>query len=115
MTPGFKEIEIKSYVGDLTYARGSIKTVRGVVSSLWKRTEDSLTMEVAIPVNSKAKVSIPKIGLQNVTVTESYKTVCENQRYVKTVPGITARTETDDYITFDAGSDNYTFRLNDQR
>jgi len=48
-------------------------------------------------------------------ITESDKPVWKNHRYVKTVSGITAGTEMDDYVTFDAGSGNYTFQLNGQR
>ena len=114
--PRFRKINVKPrIVEDLTYAKASLKTVRGLVSSSWKKTEDSVTLKVTIPVNSEAKVSVPKIGLKRVMITESDKPVWKNHRYVKTVSGITAGTETDDYVTFDAGSGNYTFRLNGQR
>ncbi len=87
--PGYGHIVIKPHVlGDLKYASASIKTVRGIVSSSWKRTEDSLTLEVAIPVNSTAKVNVPKIGLQNVTVTESGRIVYKAGRFIKGVAGI---------------------------
>jgi alpha-L-rhamnosidase len=66
---GFRQIEIKPHVpGDLTYASGSTKTVRGMVSSNWKRNNDSLILQVAIPVNSQARVSVPRIGLRLVPV-----------------------------------------------
>jgi len=110
--PGYGHIAIKPHVlGDLKHASASIKTVRGIVSTSWKRTDNSLTLEVAIPVNSRAKVSVPKIGLQNVTVTESDKPVWKNNRYSAGVVGITAGTEMDDYVIFDVGSGSYSFRL----
>ena len=41
--PGYGVIRIKSHVlGDLTHASASIKTIRGIVSSEWKKTADSL-------------------------------------------------------------------------
>jgi alpha-L-rhamnosidase len=115
-TSGFRQIEIKPHVpGDLTYASGSIKTVRGMVSSNWKRTEDSLILQVAIPVNSQAKVSVPKIGLRNVTVTESGKALWKNGKFIRGAFGITNGTETDEYVTFDVGSGSYRFRLKGQK
>ena len=116
MTPGFRQIEIKPQVlGDLTFASGSIRTVRGMVSSSWKRTDDSITLKVTIPVNSEARISVPKIGLQNVTVTESGKTIWGNGRILKGISGITSGTETEDYVTFETGSGSYTFVLKEQK
>ncbi|GAF83885.1 unnamed protein product, partial [marine sediment metagenome] len=114
--PGFRKINIKPrIVKDLTYAKASLKTVRGMVSSHWKKTEGSVTLEVAIPVNSTAKVSVPKIGLRNVTVTESDKTIWKNGKLLKGISGITSGTETEDYVTFETGSGSYTFVLKGQR
>ncbi len=112
MTPGFREIEIKPHLlGDLTYVSASIKTVRGMVSSSWKKTDNSLTLEVGIPVNSKAKVSIPKMGLENFGITESGKTIWEDGSYIGGVEGITGGIESNEYVTFDVGSGSYSFKL----
>ena len=41
MTPGFRRIRIEPHLpGDLKHAAASVKTVRGMVSSRWKRTDD---------------------------------------------------------------------------
>jgi len=110
--PGFKEIRIKPHVvGDLTYAKASIKTVRGLIRSGWLKKDNSITLKVTIPVNSDALVSVPKIGLKKVTVTEGGKTVYRNGRFIKGVSGITAAAETDDYVTFETGSGSYSFDL----
>ncbi len=112
MAPGFKEIEIKPHVlGDLRSASASIKTVRGMVSSSWEKTDDSLTLKVSIPVNSQAKVSIPKIGLKDVTVKESGKIIFEDGLYVGDAPGITNGSESIQYITFNVGSGPYSFKV----
>ncbi len=114
--PGFRKIEIKPHVpGDLTFASGSIKTVRGMVSSNWKRTDDSLILEVRIPVGSEAVVSVPRIGLRNIEVTESDKTIWKNGKFIRGAFGITNGTETAEYVTFDIGSGSYRFRLKGQK
>lgn len=112
MTPGFKEIEIKPHVlGDLEYARASIETVRGMISSSWEKADESLTLEVTIPVNSRAKVSVPKMELENVAISESGKTIWKDGSYVNGVAGITDGSSSADYVTFDVGSGSYFFKL----
>jgi len=114
--PGFRKINIKPcVVEDLTYTRASLKTVRGLVSSAWRKTADSFTLKVTIPVNSEAKISVPKIGLKGIIITESGKPIYKNGKFLKGIPGITSGVETKDYVTFETGSGNYTFRLNGQR
>ena len=112
MRPGYRQIDIKPRIlGDLESASASIKTVRGMVSSSWKRSGNSLSLEVAIPVNSEAKVSVPKMGLQDVVVEEGGKVVWKNGSYVAGTAGITGGSETTDYVTFDVGSGRYSFKL----
>jgi alpha-L-rhamnosidase len=110
--PGFKQITIKPCpVGDLSYVKASLKTVRGPVAVDWKRGDKSLEMQVVLPVNSRAKVSVPTLGLDGVAITESAKTVWKNGSYVRGVAGITGGAESADYVTFDAGSGSYRFKL----
>jgi len=116
MSPGFAQINIKPFVsGNLTWASGSIKTVRGMISSSWKRTDDSITLKVTIPGNCQANISVPKIGLKNVIITEGGKTIWENGKFIKGISGITNAAETKDYITFETGSGSYTFVLKGQK
>jgi alpha-L-rhamnosidase len=71
MPPGYRQVVIQPRVlGDLSRASASIKTVRGTVSSSWQRSGNAIRRDVAIPVNSEAKVSMPKLGLNNVRVEE---------------------------------------------
>jgi len=112
MTPGFREIHIEPHVlGDLEYASASIKTVRGTASSSWQSTADAITLEVSIPVNSQARVSVPKMGLKDVTIVESGRLVWQDGEFVKGVSGIAGGREIDDYVTFDVGSGAYSFTL----
>jgi len=112
MTPGFRRIHIRPrLLGDLKHAEASIRTVRGTVSSSWKRTDNSVSLEVRIPVNSEATVNVPKAGLGNVTVEEGRTTIWRNRSYVGGAAGITAGSETADYVAFDVGSGSYRFRL----
>jgi alpha-L-rhamnosidase len=114
-SPGYEQIAIKPcVVGDLKYAKASIKTVRGLVKVDWERCEKSLAMKVTIPVNSQAEVSVPKVGLRNVSIRERGEVIWEAGEFIKGVPGITAGGETEDYVSFHAGSGYYFFHLNGQ-
>jgi alpha-L-rhamnosidase len=109
--PGYSQIGIKPHVlGDLTYASASIKTVRGIISSGWKKTDNSLTLDVTIPVNATASVSVPLIGLKNATITEGGKVVWKDGAYVEGVAGINVGKLETGYVTFDTGSGEYNFK-----
>ena len=113
--PGFKQIAIKPRaVGDLTYARASLKTVRGLVAVDWKKGSKSFSMRVTIPANTTARVSVPKLGLKKIAVTESRKPVWKAGKFVAGAPGIAAGSEAQNYITFDVGSGFYVFQLTGQ-
>jgi alpha-L-rhamnosidase len=112
MTPGFREIQIKPYVpGDLEYSNASIKTVRGIISSGWKKTDNSLNLDVTIPVNATASVSVPVMELKNITITEGGKVVWKDGAYVSGVEGITGGKLESGYVTFDTGSGEYQFKV----
>ena len=109
---GFRQIRIRPRVlGDLKYAKASIRTVRGVISSSWKKNGKSLVLDVVLPANSEAEVSVPNIGLKNPTIIEGGKIVWRDGSYVRGVSGITAGRQDADYVTFDVGSGRYRFRL----
>ncbi|MFC1601130.1 family 78 glycoside hydrolase catalytic domain [Candidatus Sumerlaeota bacterium] len=111
MAPGFRELNIRpQLLGDLTYARASFRTVRGVVSSSWKKDGDSLLLEVVLPVNTRGKVSVPKLGLKDVTITESGKTVWKAGKFIAGAEGIAAAQDSDDCVTFAVGSGAYSFK-----
>lgn len=85
------------------------------MSSSWERTSDSLTLKVIIPVNSQAKVSVPKMGLGNIVVGESGKHIWKDGSYVDGVAEIVDGNESDDYVKFDVGSGSYVFQLTGQQ
>jgi alpha-L-rhamnosidase len=108
--PGYGFFSIKPNVlGDLTYASASIKTVRGIISSGWKKTDKAFALDVIIPVNTRARVSIP-VGSKNSTITESGKVVWKNGAYVRGVEGISGGKQEAGYVTFDTGSGEYNFK-----
>ncbi|MGV8092542.1 MAG: alpha-L-rhamnosidase C-terminal domain-containing protein [Mangrovibacterium sp.] len=58
-SPGFKEIILKpEVVGNLTWVRASYDSPYGEIGSAWKTENDSMVMDITIPVNTTACVYI---------------------------------------------------------
>jgi alpha-L-rhamnosidase len=68
--PGFEKIIIKPQpAGDLSFAKGSYQSVRGIIKSSWQKNGKSFSVDVSIPVNTTAEVWIP--AKQNASVIEN--------------------------------------------
>ena len=66
--PGYKHFFIRPRPGgSLTYARGSLRSVRGKIDVDWRRDGDALTLVVTIPPNTSATVTLPANSLDGVT------------------------------------------------
>jgi hypothetical protein len=111
MAPGFREIVIRPHMlGDLTFAKATMRTVRGLIASDWKLADGRLTFTVSIPVNSLARVYVPVIGTHPV-IRESDKVVWQEGAYVPGAAGISSAAVDGAYVRFDIGSGTYTFTL----
>jgi len=109
---GYSHFRIRPHaLGDLTRAEASIKTVRGIISSSWKRTKDSFVLEIEIPVNSTAGVSVPTLGLKEFAITEGGKAVWKNDSHIDGVAGIASARRDAGWVTFAVGSGSYRFEL----
>jgi len=114
---GYRHIRIEpQIVRDLARAGASMDTIRGTVSSSWTHSAGSTTLDVTIPVNSDARIVIPRENdMSEVTVTEGERVVFEKGQYVPGDAGITGATaEKNGDIIFNAGSGNYSFKLTGQ-
>jgi alpha-L-rhamnosidase len=111
--PGYQHIRIEpQMVRDLTWAGGTVETVRGIVSASWSRGPGLLRLEVEVPVNAQATVSMPKEEpMSEVTIREGGRVVWEKGQFVPGTPGITnGRREGGRYV-FEVGSGHYIFEL----
>ena len=60
LKPGYEEVEIRPVpVGDVTFCKATVPTVRGPVSTDWKIAAGQFRLEVTIPGNTTAKVYLP--------------------------------------------------------
>jgi alpha-L-rhamnosidase len=78
--PAFSSFIIKpNLLNGLTKAEGKIVTIRGTVSSSWKKEDGEFTLKIEIPFNTSALVYIP--------VNEN-ETILENGKLLNDVEGI---------------------------
>jgi alpha-L-rhamnosidase len=65
--PGFKKILIKpTPVGDLKWARASYDSIRGPITSEWKRDNGVFTLKIGIPAGTTATVFVPATAAEAV-------------------------------------------------
>jgi alpha-L-rhamnosidase len=65
--PGYAHIVIRPWVPpDLAWARGTIDTLRGTVTSSWRKTKEGLRLDVVIPANARATVHVPAGSAEDV-------------------------------------------------
>jgi hypothetical protein len=99
--PGFKKIIIHPQpVGDLTWARAGYDSIRGKITSDWKRAGGKFTLSVTIPANTTATVFIPAASAE--TVTEGGKPAAQSG-------GVKFLRMENDRAVFEIESGAYTF------
>lgn len=99
--PGYKEILIKPHLGGgLTSASVKQNTPYGKVASVWSITDRKLLLEVVIPVNTTAIISIP---------TTNGEAVKEGNKPLSAVSSIQIVGEEDGFLMVKVGSGSYSF------
>jgi len=103
-SPGFEKIVIKPQpMKDLAWAKGTYQSVRGLISSDWKRDADKFLLKVSIPANTTAEVWLP--SKENRPIAENGKLINEIE-----VPKL-LRYE-NGYAVIVVGSGDYLFSAN---
>ncbi len=98
--PGFGKIIIKPQpAGDLTYAKGSYRSIRGLIGSEWRMDKGKFYLKVEIPVNTTAEIWILSATGE---ITESGKPVGQHHDITK------VKTE-GKYTVLAVGSGKYSF------
>ncbi|MHA2050397.1 MAG: family 78 glycoside hydrolase catalytic domain [Promethearchaeota archaeon] len=111
---GWKYVRIKPYVpDDIANAVGSMKTIRGLISSSWEKSTESLKMNLEIPIGCIAEVWIP-IKNNGATIKEGDTLIWQNGKDSKAVFDIDFKELKDDYVIFNVGSGLYEFTIRHQ-
>ena len=109
---GFKRILIRPYIGaGLTHARASYASIHGTIAVRWEKSSGAVVIDVTIPVNTSATVSLPGIGTGPVTIEEGGRTVWHDGAYRGGVTGVFGARANADRVDLLAGSGSYKFRI----
>jgi len=99
LAPGFARVQIRPQpTGDLRWAKGSYRSVRGLIGSDWKQDGTTFRLTVDIPAGTKAEVWVPAEA--NSPITESGKPLPPEARLLRYEKG---------YAVLEAGSGHYAF------
>ncbi len=101
-SPGFGKLILRPYIpNDLQHAQATYQSVKGEVSSAWKKTKGSIDYQVTIPPNAVATVFIP---------TKDVKSVTEGGRPISKIEGIRFVRMEGASAVYEVGSGKYVFR-----
>jgi alpha-L-rhamnosidase len=110
--PGFKHSIIAPMpAGDLAWAKASLETGYGVLSSEWKRDENSLSLKVTIPANTTSTIKIPVSSSRNFEISESGKIIYNSHKGAVSIDHILFLLKDTDSINFAIDSGNYDFKV----
>jgi len=99
--PAYKHIFIQPHPGGgLTYAKASLESMVGKVTSGWKAGDGLMRVEVVVPPNATATVTLPKA---------SEKTVTEGGRPLAKAQGLTSVSQKGTAVVARIGSGTYRF------
>lgn len=99
--PGFQHVFIHPYTtGDLTFVKGSHKSLYGTISSSWTRRDGKFTLDISVPPNTSASVWVPA---------KQAETVMESGRAAGNAPGVKLSRLEAGSVVFETGSGTYHF------
>lgn len=98
--PGYKNILIKPTPGgEITKAEGEYESYYGTIKSGWKIEGGKIVIDVSIPVNTKARVKLPKAHLSE---------VLESGNKLETIKYMNSK-QTNEDVIIELGSGNFKF------
>jgi alpha-L-rhamnosidase len=105
--PGYAAFDVTVPLHALSYASGQVPTPHGFIEVAWRRpavATRSFTVDVTVPANTKARVSIPAVALDHVR---------ESGWALRGRAGVTSESIDGDYAVVDVGAGSYHFTSTD--
>ena len=101
--PGYEKVIIRPYLpSDLPWARASIKTLRGTISSEWAHEKGRARLEVKIPSNTHGKIYVPSLNPESVV---------EGGVALSDAEGVSEFETMDGHVVIQVGSGSYVFEF----
>lgn len=107
---GFATFDVRPETGGLTFAEGTVPTVKGLITTRWQKDDSGkFSLSVNVPANTRATIFIPKLTKDNFTLTESGKILWPMQSEMKDA-GVLAVEKEGPTIKCVAGAGEYRFQ-----
>jgi len=119
---GFATFDVRPETGGLTFAEGTVPTVKGLITTRWEKSADGqFALSVTVPPNTHASIYIPKFSKEKLTIMESGKCLWPPQEIAREQapevikdlgiidPGVIAISEEDSSIKCMVGAGAYRF------
>jgi alpha-L-rhamnosidase len=111
LLPGWKAVRVRPRVlGDLTFVEAGLETVAGKVGAAWRRSEDTFSLDVTIPVGATGEIHIPLLW-HGARVLESGRVLWRAGHAVDVVPEVTLAGDDGRCVVFKVGSGIYRFEV----
>jgi alpha-L-rhamnosidase len=108
--PGFKRSVIKPLLTEgLEWARASLETVYGLLSSSWDITDGQFTMNISIPPNTRSEIHFPVSYVRKIM--ESGMVVYDNKEIVANPEEFKLINSSEDEIIIEVGAGDYYFEV----
>jgi len=106
---GFATFDVRPETGGLTFAEGTVPTVKGLITTRWeKKAGGQFYLSVTVPANTRAAIYIPKLSKGAFTLMESGKRLWPAKPGASD-PGVLAISEEDACIKCLVGAGNFQF------
>ena len=99
---GYRTFTIKPEIAKegISYVKAKYHSINGEIVSSWKKTGNSIVIEISVPPNTKANLFIPNNDSSKVT---------ENNKPLKGNPDIIEKGTSQGFLNVEIGSGNYQF------
>jgi alpha-L-rhamnosidase len=106
---GFATFDVRPETGGLTFAEGTVPTVKGLITIRWEKSaKGQLSLSVDVPANTHASIYLPKLANGDYVITESGNRLWPARAEVKD-PGVLAVQEEDSSVKCVVGAGAYRF------
>src|SRR5450756_2204832 len=106
---GFATFDVRPETGGLTFAEGTVPTVKGLISTRWEKNADGrFSLSIKVPANTRAAIYLPKLSKGNFTITESGKLLWPQKSAINDL-GVLGVAEEDSSIKCLVGAGDYRF------
>lgn len=106
---GFATFDVRPETGGLTFAEGTVPTVKGLITTRWEKSANGqLDLSITVPPNTKASIYLPKLSTGDFTITESGNRLWPAQSVTED-PGVLSVSEGDTSIKCVIGAGDYHF------